>query len=82
MALTWPFKATAIVAFAGGLGKITGRYLNRTGKLFEFHAIVNREWTKVFGGKLKGSEIGFALPTVKVRDDGSRFQCQRKPYIC
>jgi len=71
----WSQKIPAILAYCGGVGNITKRYLARSAKLEEFQKINDDEWRRIFNETLNGENISFALPSFAFPDNGGRLQC-------
>lgn len=67
---TWDSKITTVVAMMGGLTSIVESKLKKTKAYDSFIAVVDKEWSLVFGDDLKGDDVAFALPSVQFPEGG------------
>ncbi|KAL2851384.1 putative GPI anchored protein [Aspergillus pseudodeflectus] len=68
--LTWDSKVLTVVSILGGVGDLVREGLKAAGVYYEFIQIAEREYSLVFGKKLKGEKIAMCLPKKEVPDAG------------
>ncbi|KAL3486850.1 putative GPI anchored protein [Aspergillus germanicus] len=68
--LTWDSKVLSVVSILGGVGDLVRERLKADGAYDEFIHVAEREYSLVFGKKLKGEKIALCLPQKKVPDAG------------